>query len=314
MPPRYPPPRRYDRQFAPSWGYGPEPRAPSEGRDMLVPVEWDGLPLNNGDTGEGGLFSVIENVEGWLDSPPVNGNDAARSIADGSAWGPKTLGARHITLHGVVAGPRDLLGWVRNELVARTVNRTPAPLSITDGFGMSRTLTADVRAGTEKLRHAWLSPSAFRWEVNLTAADPLLYGEWQTAELSTGTGEEDTGRTYQRDFTWHYGQPFLPNTALLSNAGNADAQVWALYHGDLIESRMTDDQGGVVRMVRIEAGEQIRVATATLTAEGPGGLSRANYILPGSAPMLIPAGGSSRWHLYSGGYGRIELAWRSAWA
>ena len=79
----------------------------------------------------------------------------------------------------------------------------------------------------------WLSPSAFRWEVTLTAADPLLYGEWQAAELSTGTGAEDTGRAYQREFGWTYGNPFLPNTALLSNPGNADAQVWALYHGDL---------------------------------------------------------------------------------
>ena len=30
MPPsRYPPPRRYDRAFGPTWGYGPEPRPPS---------------------------------------------------------------------------------------------------------------------------------------------------------------------------------------------------------------------------------------------------------------------------------------------
>jgi hypothetical protein len=312
MPPRYPP-RRYDRAFGPSWGYNPEPRAPSEGRDMLVPIEWDGLPLNIGDAGEGGFFSVIENVEGWLDSPPVDGNDAARSIADGSVWGPKTLGARTIVLHGVVAGPRAALGLMRNELAARTAKREPAPLSITDGFGLSRTLTADVRAGSEGLRHAWLSPSAFRWEVTLTAADPLLYGPWESEQLSTGTGDEDTGREYQREFGWTYGQPFLPNTALLANPGNADAQVFALYHGDLIESRMTDDLGGVVRMVRLEAGEQVRVATATLTAEGPGGVSRANYILPGSQPMLIPAGGASRWHLYSGGYGHIELAWRAAW-
>ena len=79
MPPGARPPRRYDRAVQPRRGrYAPEPRAPSEGRDTLVPVEWDGLSLNTGDQGDGGLCSVIENVEGWVDSPPLNGNDAAR--------------------------------------------------------------------------------------------------------------------------------------------------------------------------------------------------------------------------------------------
>ena len=200
MPPRFPP-RRYDRAFDPGWVYGTEPRGVADAG--LVPVEWDGLSLNTGDQGDGGLFSIIENVEGWLDSPPLNGNDAARSIADGSAWGPKTLGARHVTLHGAATGPRDQLGWLRGQLAARAAARYPAPLTITDG-GLDRSLTADVRGGTEQFRQTWLSRSAFRWQVTLTAADPVLYDTaWRTARLSAETGE-DTGRVYQREFTWNY--------------------------------------------------------------------------------------------------------------
>jgi len=306
MPPRYAPIRSYDRGFA--WEYT-EPERP--GRRALIPVMWDGLPLNTGDT-ESGLCSVVENVEGWVDSPPLHGNDAPRSIADGAAWGPKTLGPRTIVIHGAATGPRDLLGWLRDQLARRAAKRWPAELAITDG-GLNRTLTADVRAGTDAYRQTWLGPSAFCWQVTLTAADPLLYGAWQSAQLSPETGE-DTGRDYPREFTWRYASSYLPNTALLANEGTADAPVYALYNGDLIESRVVDAEGGQVRLAPLAAGMQIRVATATLTAEAAGGLSRASYILPGSRPMWVPAGGSSRWYLYSAGFGHVELAWRAAWA
>lgn len=306
MPPRLPT-RRYDRDF--TWIYGPAPRAP--GDPGLVPIEWDGLSLNIGDTG-GGLCSVIENVEGWLDSPPLHGNDAVRSIADGAAWGPKTLGARQVTLHGAAAGPRDQLGWLRGQLATRAAARYPAPLTITDG-GLNRSLTADVRGGTEQFKHVWLSRSAFRWQVTLTAADPVLYGtEWQTARLSAETGE-DTGRVSPREFTWGYAVAYLPNTALLVNAGNWPAPVWALYEGDFAQSRMTEPGSGSILLAPLDAGMQIRVATASLTAEAAGGLSRASFILPGSRPMEIPAETSSRWYLFTAGRGSVTLTWRSAW-
>ena len=68
---------------------------------------------------------VVENVTGWLDSPPLNGNDAARVISDGAAWGPKTLGARIVTISGVAMGPRDQLGAFRDQLGARAAPASP---------------------------------------------------------------------------------------------------------------------------------------------------------------------------------------------
>lgn len=303
--------RVYGRQYPESsWGYGDRPERLNF--QHLVPVSWAGLPLNIGDQ-DTGLFSIIEDVEGWLDSPPLTGNDASRAIADGSAWGPKTLDARHITLTGAAAGPRDQLGWLRDQLATRAASRTPAELSITDG-GQFKTLSALVRAGEERFRQHWISATAFRWSVVLTAADPLLYeGTWQYATLSSFEAGEDTGRSYPREFPWQYAVPYLPNTARLANTGNWPAPVWALYAGDLTESILSNDQGAWIRLAPLATGMQIRVACADLTAEAEGGLSRASWVLAGSRPMTLPATSSSRWYLNVAGHGHVQLAWRSAW-
>jgi hypothetical protein len=305
------PRRRYDRGFEPAgWVYGRDPLAvrPSG----LVPVTWDGLALDTGDQ-PNGLCLVVEDVEGWDDSPPLDGNDALRSIADGAAWGPKTLGPRTIVIHGAATGPRAELAGFRDQLTARSARRVPGELAIGDALG--RMLTADVRADTERYRHTWLSAVAFRYQVTLTAADPLRYeAGWQTVVLRTLVEGEATGRDYPREFPWHYAVSHLPNTAQLANHGNAEAPVWALYEGPLGESRLTADGGGFVLLAPLTGGQQIRVNTSTLAAEAEGGLGRASYVLPGSRPARLPAVASTRFHLYAIGAGAVTLAWRSAWA
>jgi hypothetical protein len=300
--------RRYDRAF--DWTYAAPP-PPSSGV-LLVPIIWDGLALNVGDDPTTGLCMVVESVVGWLDSPPLNGNDAARVISDGSAWGPKTLGARVVTIGGVATGPRDQLGALRDQLGARACAREPAPLSITDG-GNDRTLTALVRADSDAWKQTWVTPTCYRWQVVLTAADPVLYEDtWQQATLDLSLAGA-TGRAYQRLYSWAYASPYLPNSALLENDGNADTPVYALYDGDLSASTLADETGDSIGLAAVGAGMQIWLDTSTLMAQAAGGLSRASYVQPGSTPMLVPAGQTVRWHLYASGGGSVALAWRSAW-
>ena len=302
--------RAYDRSF--TWGYADDDiPQPGAGQSGLIPVIWDGLWLNTGDQTTG-LCSVITNVEGWLDSPPVNGNDVQRVISDGAAWGPKVLQHRTIVLSGTAAGPRPLLGRLRDQLAARASARVPAELVIGD-FDQERVLSADVRAGTEAYRWQPLGPGGFKWQVTLTAADPLLYsGRWQEATLSNLSEGEITGREYPREYSWRYAQPLLPNSTVLRNEGNTDAPVYALYTGDLSESSLTGGSGQTIRMASLDPGMQILVHTATLTAEASG-QSRASYVLPGSRPMTVPAGSQVRWNLRAAGRGSVALAWRSAW-
>jgi hypothetical protein len=311
MPLNLPWTRGYDRGF--DWGYGPgtTERPPAVRREP-IPVVWDGLWLNSGDLTTG-LCCVVEDIDGWLDTAPLDGNDVARVISDGAAWGPKVIRPRIITITGAATGPRDLLGQFRDQLAVRAAAREPALLAVGD-WDLARVLTADVRAGSELYRHKPLGSTGFRWQVTLTAADPARYaGTWNTAVLSNA-GESGSGRLYAREHPWRYRSPYLPNTATLRNDGSAPAPVYALYEGELTRSTLTDPHGGILLVDAIGAGMQITVATAALTAEAPGGYSRAPFILPGSKPMQVPPQSSSRWYLRSAGRGSITLAWRSTWA
>jgi hypothetical protein len=125
---------------------------------------------------------------------------------------------------------------------------------------------------------------------------------------------KDPGAAETRAYpNWRYAAPWTPNTAVLTNDGNVETPVYALYEGDLTQTTLTDDAGGIIIMAPLVSGMSITVSTATLGAETVGGLGRASFILPGSRPMMLPPG-TSRWHLYGAGYGRVTLAWRSAWA
>jgi hypothetical protein len=301
--------RGYDRAF--DWIYSPPP-APPAGR-ALIGVVWDGLALNTGGADPAALCAIVENVDGWVGGPPADGHDAPRAVADGSAWGPKTLGARTITVTGVGLGPRGLLAGFRDQLAMRAAKRQPAPFTVTDGLGDGRALTASTRAGTDALAVTWLGNTAFRYQAVVTAADPLIYEDlWQTVILRPG-GPGASGRPYQRVYSWSYSSPDTPSSAILGNTGNSPAPVWALFAGDLVTPELRDDAGNTINLATLDAGIEIVVATDDLTAYAAGGVSRASYILPGSRPMLIPALASARWSLYSQGSGSVTLAWRSAW-
>ena len=301
--------RHYDRTF--DWSYFDTGPLPAAGRG-LIPVVLDGLWLNTGDL-DSGLCAVVTNIEGWLDSPPVSGNDVARTISDGAAWGPKVLGPRTIVIHGAAAGPRDELGSFRAQLAARAAHRDPVLLSVGTMDGAT-VQTADVRAGTDSYRHQPLGSGGFRWQLTLTAADPAIYdGTWQAARLTNVTEGAETGRGYPRPYPWQYAGSYVPNSAVLRNAGNHAAPVYALYEGDMTESTLSDGHGGIIRLAGLDAGVQILVSTATLIAEAPGGLSRASFILPGSRPMTLPPVSTGRWYLRATGRGAVSLGWRSAW-
>jgi hypothetical protein len=302
--------RAYNRLFA--WRYGVPPR--SAGAAPSIPVEWGGLPLNIGDL-ETGLFMCVENIDGWLDSPPLDGNDVARAVADGSAWGPKTLGARAIAVTGVCLGPRDQTRAARDALGSLAAARVPMDFTVADP-DLDTSLTASTRADSDALKLAPLGDQGFRYQVTLTAADPLLYGDWQQVILAPGSGAA-TGRIYGKDYPWEYGAGQIPTSGILENEGNVDAPAIALYQGDLASPDLVDDNGSAIYLTDIGAGMEVQVDTARLQAIAAGGLSRASYIMPNSVPMLIPAQSQIGWHLGSAsasGSGQVVVVWRSAWA
>jgi hypothetical protein len=332
------PARQYDlifnRRYLPIFVPPPEPPPRPPGVPEFVLIRWDGMDLQVSEgEGDNWFTGIVTLVTGWYASPPLDGNNAARALSDGAIRGHKLLGAREIAITGAAAGPRARLMQWRDLLAHRAADRMPVELEIGDPQ-LGHTLTATVRADTESFRHEFFAgPLAFRYEVTLTATDPLLYGqEWHQAVLSTETAA-DAGRRYDPpprwprrydappqwatdkgiETGWGYGQPYAPGSAaFLTNAGNAEAPVYATYEGDLDQSELTDERASIW-LAPVGDGVTINVATATLVAEAPGGAPRAEWIQPGSRPMVIPGFTTARWHLYSQGSGRVILMWRSAW-
>ncbi len=311
--------RSYNRRY--DWLYGPLAAPPPPGPGNLIPIYWDDLPLNTGDQ-DSGFCAIVEDVAGWLDSPPLDGHNQVRAVADGSAWGPKTLSARVVVLTGVGIGDRDQLSAFRDILAYQAALRTPLDLTIArpsdQDASDTSTLTASVRGDSDALKITPVGRFAFRYQVTLTASDPALYGsEWQTAQLAPGGGGA-TGRTYQRPYPWQYAGSDVASDAYVQNDGNWPTPVFLLYTGDLNSgSQVTDDdQSGQVNLGILQPSEQVLVESDTLSAVAGGSLSRASYILPGSQPLVIQPQTQTMWHLYAtspSGAGFVTLAWRSAW-
>jgi len=309
--------RRYDLTFNRVYEGrrpGPDERPPRPEPVGLVPVRWHGLNLSPGWVDDR-FTAIVENVTGWYDTPTLNGRDTERALADGGNWGFKTIEQREITVTGAAAGPRaQLMNW-RDQLAGLAAEREPLEFAITDPW-LGVTHTSMVRAGTDRFKFVFIADGeAFRWEVTLTAADPLLYDqEWRQAILTTTTAPE-AGRVYPRQYPdWVYGDPHPPGSAAyIRNDGNAPAPVYAEYVGDLSESRL--DEGGprAIILAALGAGVTILVPTGTLAAQAPGGAARQAFVLPGSRPLVIPPFSTARWHLYAQGSGEVVLNWRSAW-
>ena len=276
----------------------------------MIPVTLDGLALNAGYDAPSGLTWVIEDVTGWLDSPPLNGNDLNRALSDGSAFGVKTLEARVVILQGVVRAdtPAGVPG-ARDQLAAKVAARNPATLAIGDAAG--RTLTAQVRGDSDAFKATFLGVSALRWQASLTAGDPRLYDQnVQTVTLSN-TGSTG-GRGYLRTYPLTYPAGVLSSTAFLPNAGNTYAPVLALFTGPLVAGLRLTDGTNTIFMAGLAPGEQVYVQCDRLVAAAPGGASRASYIQAGSAPLSVNPGGE-QWSLIGSGSGTVQLQWQAAW-
>jgi hypothetical protein len=251
-----------------------------------------------------------------------------RALADGAAWGIKTLAPKIVTIQGAVLGPRPLLRQYRDQLAARSTAREPADLTVTDPD--AGPLTMSVRADTDRLKHVWIGGNmGFRYEIAVTAADPLFYGEWRELYLTTASPDELTGRQYPRVYGeqgWHYVNAGTKPRGVLENRGNAPARVQILVTGFLRQFQLTDGQRWI-RTVDVHAGTQLLIDSETLAAQAYGGAygtdrqTRSYMILPGSQPMIIPPHSSVEWEMRAGERpagvletaGYITLAWREAW-
>jgi hypothetical protein len=296
------------RLRAEGWSPPLPPEPPPDPNAGLVPVRWNGTNLNPGYRDDG-LLAIVTDVEGWYGTPPLDGHNLDRALADGAILGPKVIRPRVVVISGAATGPRDACLAFARELAGLAALKAPADLVIAED---GHELVASVRADSDQMTHEWAGPVLFRYSVPATAVDPRLYeADWQSVTVSLAGGEA-TGRHYARTYEWTYGAASLPNSARIVNPGNAETFVWARWEGPLGESRLTDGVNTII-MAPLLDGQAILVDTETLTATAPGGATRASFILAGSRPLLVPPYSSPTWRLYGTGTGSIGLMWRGAW-
>jgi len=280
----------------------------------LIPVQWAGTNWNQGDMGNGAA-TYITDVNGWDDTPALDGNDLALALTDGVLPGAKTISQREVTLSGTVAGARVPVLALARQLAQLASSRVAAALviGVINETGSTYTaLTAQVRADTNALSIAWLSRYGFTWQVTLTAPDPLLYSSVINAVTLTAPAAA-TGRVYAKSYGWQYPSQSVSNEAQLPNQGTAAAPVIATYTGPLTTPQLSDGVNSIT-LKTLAAGEIVTVNTLTLVATAPGGATRASYVQPGSVPMTIPGLSAPSWSLYTTGTGSVKLTWQSAWS
>lgn len=276
---------------------------------MLVAVRWDGLELM-GLSDE--LDCIVQDVEGWYDTPPIDGHNVNRDLWDGALYGPKVFNGREVTISGTALGQRQALIGFRDQIAQRVADKQPSELVIADPW-LGIELSTAVRADGEGYRHSFKGPRAFTYQIVLLAADHRRYGTaWRQAILTPAT-EGLSGREYPRSYPWRYAEPVLPDVAQLTNAGDLPAPVYAVYRGQLTAPRLSDGQGHTLILSGLNDGVTILVNTETLTAQAPGGASRNQWIMPNSSPLTIPPRSTATWRLYATGYGSVELNWRDTW-
>jgi hypothetical protein len=278
---------------------------------LPIAVSLGGMALNY-DRGDAAV--IVEDLDGWYDTPDPEPRDAERVLSDGAVWGPKTIRPREVTLTGsAVANDRRELISIRDQLAFRATMRQPIELVVSDR-ALGESLSASVR-GISGLTWRPVGPDAARWSLTVRAADPRRYETyWQTLVIQRTSGEAGgTGREYPRLYRWQYGSPVPPGSARLVNRGNAPAPVYITYAGPLSESRLRYGNS-LIRIAELSPGEVITVESTTLTAYALGGASRARFILPGSVPMAVDPLSTVTWQLAALGTGRVVLEWRSAWS
>lgn len=108
--------------------------------------------------------------------------------------------------------------------------------------GMTETLTSECTLdGYPELPMQALSPGRTSFLINFKSFDPRLYGTWQTTLLQYGIPDNIGGRTYNKTFNKTYSTSggLGGGSALITNAGNYETYPIIVFHGPVVDPRIT---------------------------------------------------------------------------
>jgi hypothetical protein len=169
---------------------------------------------------DGSDFRATQSLAGWEDSAPVRMDAQDQDQADGGWDAQGYYGSRVISYAGIVtqASRADALA-VLDQLQAVSPHSVQQ-FTVDDPYLGVRTASVRVLGGATV---EWTAPNAFRYTIQLRAADPLKYGPQvvgQTTLAATGGG---AGLVYPLAYPLDYGVPpgVTPGAVTVANAGTS---------------------------------------------------------------------------------------------
>lgn len=197
----------------------------------------DGISVWRGNVvDDSGAYWVVEQEDGWSDSPDVRLATPVRPNWDGAFNRQHYYSPRLVTLKGRALYPSLSAYRSGQRAFASLLGSRLATLTVEDGLGP---LSAEVRLAGP-VRSRMRSPLLMEWQIDLLAPDPRKYGPEQV--VSTGLALETGGLEFPL-FTdgsvdvgfLDFGDSTSTGRVTLSNPGTAQARPVFTVTGDLAD-------------------------------------------------------------------------------
>ncbi|RSD23556.1 phage distal tail protein [Amycolatopsis eburnea] len=278
---------------------------------LALPVyEVDGWAGNVVDAD--GVEWWVTKEDGWSTGPGVRLELSDRPQRDGAFDAPSFRSARVITLEGTAVAPDEDAHERAKDRIAAVLadGSVPAELVVRERTVTRRALVR-LSAGTKV---SDTTPVSFDWSLQVTAPDPLRYGE-DVHELSCGLPEPGQGITFPLRFPLVFGQA-QGGTLALVNAGTATTRpVWTIT-GPCTQPVIRNDSTGerLAFSLSLAEGDVLTVDTAARTVF-LGTASRRSVLQPRSSWFGLPPGSTAiGFEAFDDGEaGTLTVRWRDAW-
>ncbi|MFD6025708.1 phage distal tail protein [Streptomyces griseoluteus] len=287
---------------------------------MAVPgTDIDGLQatlgsLRLGAADSAGVAWRLQTLEGW-DSPDIRA-DLQEREADHGAWAsPVFLGARPITLGGVIEAPdRGALQAAMDQLSA-AASLTDTTLTVWEQPPRQATVR---RSGKPLMQYT--SDRVATWSVLVTAADPRRY---ETTQQTGTTGLPSTtgGLSFPVTFPISFSATTVSGQIVASNAGNIGTRPVITITGPVSAPSVSAlyPDGSLRQLLYsldLAVGETLVIDVDAHSVLLNGGVSRRRFLTVSGGWPAVPPGASVAFQFQAATYNpnaQLTVAWRSAW-
>ncbi|MEU0789154.1 phage tail protein [Amycolatopsis sp. NPDC005961] len=278
---------------------------------LVLPVyEVDGWAGNTIDPD--GVEWWVTKEDGWSGGPGVRLELSDRPQRDGSFDAPSFRSARVITLEGTAIAPD---GSARERAKDRMAALLADGTRLTPLVVAERTVRRSARVRlSSAIKIVDTTPVSFDWSVQVTAPDPLRYGEDLHVE-TCGLPRPAPGMTFPVRFPLVFGRG-EGGTLALANSGTATVRpVWTIT-GPCVQPAIRNDSTGerMAFSLSLAEGDVLTVDSAARTVF-LGEASRRATLLPRSAWFGLPPGSTAvGFEAFDNtATGRLTVRWHDAW-